>query len=394
MKALALGFALLVAAVATIAVWVSLGSRGERPAELVAAPPSGEHAERADDERLTRLEQRVNELAAEVEGLRMDLDRLGSARRSAAPEEPRAEPAPAPAGVETPTPRWYLEQYVASFAGGGQGSEYFRLAVEAFAPSLLQEIGAIVLDPRAQPTLRLRLLEMLGDPRFQRDERALALLLRVVSSAAEESLIEAALEALGRNGDALTGRALERLVWSLAGGSRLKALVVLVHLAGPEGNATVLRLFPAADDETARAYLVSLLQPNEWSSALGVFELASVQAKNVRLQAASAIGRFRFPEIRAFVDEWIAREPDDEVRAALGEARTAQSQVPAWSAAKATGAPDARLAADDRNAWASLQADMGEQWLELGFENPMPASSVRIFEGCVAGAVTRVTAID
>lgn len=47
---------------------------------------------------------------------------------------------------------------MASFVGGGEGSEYFRLAVEACAPSLLSEIGALVLDPRANASLRLRLV--------------------------------------------------------------------------------------------------------------------------------------------------------------------------------------------------------------------------------------------
>ncbi len=392
MKILALALALVLAVVATLTVWGSLGSRARpAPVDVAASAPSAA----ADDGRVTRLERRVDELAAEIAGLRGELDRLASERRVPAGVEPRAAaPAPAPAGVE-PTPQWYLEQYVASFGGNGQGSEYFRLAVEAFAPALLQEIGALVLDARSHPALRLRLLEMLGDPRFARHERALAILLRVLSASAEETLLKAALAAIGRNGDLLTARAVERMVWSLPGGFvRWQALGVLVELSGADGNAAVLRLFPAAGDEATRAVLLSLLQPKEWPAALAVFEQASLQSKNVRLEAADAIGRFRFPEVQAFVEAWIARESDPDVRAALGAARTALSQVPPWSASRATGPPDANPADDDQNAWASAEPDMGEQWLELSYDPPMKASAVRIFEVCVAGCVARITGID
>jgi hypothetical protein len=391
MKVLAPAFALVLLVIATITVWSSLGTRRGRPAASAAAPAGPAEP---DEQRLERLEQRLEELALELGGLRAELDRLGMERRLTLPEAAPEEPAPAPAGAESPTPRWYLEQYVASFAGSGRGSEYFRLAVEAYAPSLLQQIGALVLDPAAHPGLRLALVAMLGDPRFAGDERALALLLRLVSSPAQVALVEVALEAIGRNGDAGTARALERLLWSLAGPVQVRAVRVLVQLAGAEGNAALLRLFPAAQEESLQALLVSLLQPGEWPNALGVFELASLAEKNVRLQAASQIGRFRFPEVRAFVDSWIAREPDTEVRAALGEAQGTLARVPPWHAGRAAGPPDANNLADDQNAWASLRANMGEQWLELVYDPPLAASSVRIFEVCVAGAVVRVTGID
>ncbi len=394
MKALGLVFALVLVLVALVSIWSAVGPRESRPERPVSAPQTLD-ASGVEGERLARLEERLDELDGALARLESVIEGLRSPRRSPVIEEPlAAEPAPAAPAPGSPDPRWYLEQYVASFAGGGEGSEFFRLAVEAFAPRLLSEIGNVVLDGGAHPALRRRLVEMLGDARFAGDERTLSLLLRIASSSVDDSLAEAALDALGRTGDLLTARALERLVWSLRPNLRAKAAQVLVHLAGAEANAALLRLFPAATSEAAQAFVVSLLQANETSAALGVLDLASVCAKSVRMQAAHQVRRFRSPEVQAFVEGWLQRETDPEVRAALGAARSALSQVPAWSAARAIGPPDANPAHDDQNAWAAAQAEMGEQWLEVGFANPMSAHGFRIFEVCVAGEVTHVTALD
>jgi hypothetical protein len=165
-------------------------------------------------------------------------------------------------------------------------------------------------------------------------------------------------------------------------------------LPGSEPNDALLRLFLAAGDDQTRAYLVSLLDPGEWRAALDLFELASCSERDVRLQAAHRIGAFREPEVLAFVDAWLASESDAEVRAALGEAREELTEVPPWSPERALGPPDANLAADDDNAWAAARAEMGEQWLQLGFELAQEVSALRIFEGSVAGGVTRVSALD
>lgn len=143
-----------------------------------------------------------------------------------------------------------------------------------------------------------------------------------------------------------------------------------------------------------QAFLVKLLRADDLEAALDAFHAASTMEKGVRLAAASHVGEFRNEAFRAFVDEWIAREPDDDVRAALGAARRKASEVPGWHALQATGAPNADPARDDRNAWAWSRGDVGEQWLELAYETPLRASAVRIFEVNSAGAVARVVGIE
>jgi hypothetical protein len=141
---------------------------GRRESRMVdAARPAAVAG--ASEERVAALERRVEELELASGALRAELERLGLRREPLAAEAPPVAPPSAPDGAarEERGPSWYLEQYVASFANGGRGSEYFRLAVEAFAPGLLREIGGIVLDPRANAALRLRLVEMLGDARFR-----------------------------------------------------------------------------------------------------------------------------------------------------------------------------------------------------------------------------------
>src|SRR5262249_50549510 len=153
---------------------------GERPAALAAAAPSGASSADSPDARIRELERRMGELELQLDSLQRE---LASARSPRVPADDA--PATPVAGANPPSgndhsPAWYLDQSVASFAGGGEGSEYFRLAVEAFAPSLLREIGALVLDRRANVTLRLRLVEMLGSPRLRGDGTAIGLCLRLV----------------------------------------------------------------------------------------------------------------------------------------------------------------------------------------------------------------------
>jgi RNA polymerase sigma-70 factor (ECF subfamily) len=61
-----------------------------------------------------------------------------------------------------------------------------------------------------------------------------------------------------------------------------------------------------------------------------------------------------------------------------------------WSARQATGEPDTATAGDLATAWATLQPDAGEEWLELDYAPPMIANMVRIHETFNPGAVTGV----
>jgi hypothetical protein len=65
-----------------------------------------------------------------------------------------------------------------------------------------------------------------------------------------------------------------------------------------------------------------------------------------------------------------------------------------WSAMQATGRPDTAGAGDARTAWASLSADGGEEWLELGYEHAVSVTQVRVHETFNPGAVIRVEARD
>ncbi len=65
-----------------------------------------------------------------------------------------------------------------------------------------------------------------------------------------------------------------------------------------------------------------------------------------------------------------------------------------WSPAAATGAPDAAKHADDPRAWATLTADAGAEWLELGYDRAVDVGEVRIHQTFNPGAVRRVEAFE
>ncbi|HXX93634.1 MAG TPA: hypothetical protein VEN81_08365 [Planctomycetota bacterium] len=65
-----------------------------------------------------------------------------------------------------------------------------------------------------------------------------------------------------------------------------------------------------------------------------------------------------------------------------------------WSAMQATGKPDTHAAGDARTAWASMEADGGLEWLELGYENAVVPTSVRIHETFNPGAVVKIEGQD
>lgn len=395
MKGLAFLLGLALTAVAAFFYLRFDGRETREEARAPAAAPDTGRDTAADDERLARLEQRMDELGLDLAALRRELARGSTERESAAPEDPRpASDAPTePDGAQSAL--WYLQQYVASFAHGGTGSEYFRLAVEAFAPSLLREISALVLDRRTTPLLRLRLTAMLGDARFRGDGAAIDVLLRLLPSVGDEQLVEVALGALAQVGDARTAEALEAFVFSIQSPqNRWKALQVLVSLAGDAANLVLARLWPRAGEEGERAFLITQVRPDEGVASLELFTLASQASQPVRLQAAVAVRAFRFPGFPELIEEWLARERDEAVRAALGAAREELARAPSWSAQRATGPADANPNNDDPHAWASAQPDMGLQWLELTYDPPLRASQVRIFEVNVAGAISAVVATD
>ncbi|MBL8736217.1 MAG: hypothetical protein JNL12_07315, partial [Planctomycetes bacterium] len=95
--------------------------------------------------------------------------------------------------------------------------------------------------------------------------------------------------------------------------------------------------------------------------------------------------------VDALTQRWRPVETDAAVQQALDASRNA-AQAEGWSAAKATGAPDATPNRDDPNAWAPREAEMGRQWLQLSFPTAMVAHGVRVFEVNATGALVEVLA--
>jgi hypothetical protein len=71
-----------------------------------------------------------------------------------------------------------------------------------------------------------------------------------------------------------------------------------------------------------------------------------------------------------------------------------QYTAASWAAHKVLGAPDVFPAhGDNANAWASLGADDRDEFLEVGYSQPMRASAVEIYETFNPGAVRSITLI-
>jgi hypothetical protein len=384
---------LAAAAAAALAVYLLLGAR-----ETQLSRDDGSREELLA--RIERLEAALRERPAERAA---DRPREGApappdaARRAeAAPQSPARNTNKASAPGTSLSPRWYLEQYVASFENGGGGAEWFRLAVDAYALELTDDICGIVADPTAKGALRVKLAEILASLRFRGNPRAIDALLSLVRVRESEGLVKVGLDGLLVIGTPDTGLALEGLVWQMpAGGLQGHAFVAIARLAGVHANQAILRLLQAAPNEAARIQLIKLLDSQDLDAALEAFRWLSGQAQPVRLKAANKIDNFRTEALRAFVAEWLGFERDEEVRRALGAATQKMQQGASWNAKKATGPPDVDDPTRDHpNAWASRASNMGDQWLDLTYPQAMRASQVRIFEVSAAGAVTSVTLIE
>jgi hypothetical protein len=335
--------------------------------------------------------QALDELRSELASIVRRLDALERApaaarvERSNAPALEPMSPAPGPAGAD-----WYLEQYVLSFATDAQGSEYFRLAVEAYVAELVAPIAALVRDAGRPVPLRIALANMLGKRQFDMPE-VIGALLAAVPPPAPEALALRAIAALLRIGSPTALPGLEAALPALREPAvREAALSLLVELSGDAANDVLLRLFLRAPDDAMRRLLIRLLNEAELQSALSLLRAASGAEQPVRLDAARKVVQFDEPAFETFAAEWLQVERDPQVIAALGGGKP--KEVPGWSAKKATGAPDADPRRDDPNAWASKSPDMGLQWLQLTYATPMQAHAVRVFEVNSPGALAEVLA--
>jgi hypothetical protein len=380
---------ILLGLVAGVGLWFVVDPSRERRSEVPVVAPSGAEPAHAPD-----LERRIARLEEELQRLALEL----AARSPVAVPAvaPAAAPAADPAGRDGRDARSYLQQYVRSFEAGGQGTEYFRLAVDAYAYELLGEICGLVRDDAAHLGLRVRLAAMLGTPRFAGKPLALEALLQMLRGADADPVAEAALDSLRVIGDVQLVPALERLVWGIAAPQgKGKVLETIVALSGGEANHVLERLFGSTADPGNQSLVLGALSPADAPAALPVFERASAAEMPVRLMAAHAIRRFSGEGFVNLVDQWLAREREPQVRAALEAARGRMREPRAYAAAKAVGPPDVSDPRQDHpNAWATQGADMGVQWLELGYSPARRASAVRIHEVCVPGAVVQVILVD
>ncbi|MFO1076129.1 MAG: hypothetical protein U1E73_00220 [Planctomycetota bacterium] len=337
----------------------------------------------------------LDELRAAIAALTQRLDALEHARpatvtvqRSDAMAPDAASPPPAGAHDA----QWYLEQYVLSFDDDVQGVEYYRLAVEAHAAELTSPIAALVRDGARPVALRIALVNMLGRQRFAELPDVLEALLAAVPPPAPDALALRALEALARIGTPAALPGLEGAIALLREAAvRERAIALLVDLADGGANAALFRLFAHAGDDALRRLLIRYLDGADLQAALDVLRAASACEQPVRLDAAQKVHEFDEPEFDAFAAQWRQVEGDPEVRAALGPAGQA-SPAAGWTARKACGPPDADRTRDDPNAWASKSPEMGLQWLQLTYANPMRADGVRVFEVNSTGAVAEVLA--
>jgi hypothetical protein len=382
--------AVAVLLIAGVAVFL-LRNGAEEPVPTPATPASDD----GPREDIRRLSAELERLSAEVRRL----DRQGGEPRPSAPRPISAVESETPRNARDVKPmpaRWYLDQYVLSFEGGGSGSEYFRLAVDAYARELVEPIVEIVIDAGRQPPLRTNLVAILGTPRFSGNGFVIDALVSVIQAGDPRPLAVVALKALPVVGGPGTVAALERLVWSVKEDLSVPVIRAIAQLAGKDLNAVLLRILTTAPDNRIEPLriLIAMINAEDDESALKCFVRASKMSQPVRLVAANRIADFHDQPFKDYVAEWLGFETDPQVREALERAHKQHRAGKSWNASRAAGPPDANPDSDDPNAWASANPDGGLEWLELTYSPPLPASSVRIYEVNAKGAVAEIRARD
>ncbi len=387
---LLIGFLLGGLAVLGVSLLVSRDAQREVARADLLSADSGSNA---TDPRVDELVNRLEALQEQIEDLQYELSNMGDGVRSSVPQ---AVPVAAATLDGEHDALWYLEQYVASFHGGGEGAEYFRLAVDAFLPSLLFPVRDLVANPTANPILRRKLIEMLGTERFHENPTVLKLLLDQLGTTRDERLLLSILKALEVVATDQILPQLENVVWDIESQrAQQLCLKLITRLAGERINESILALITRAPDEIARALLISLISQVDLAKALEIFRFTSHSDPVTRMYAAHRVGQFVREDFIVFVGEWISYEPDEKIREVLGQAQKEQSKIPSWHPMQMTGPPDVSdPSRDSPAAWASMAADGGSEWAELTFDPPFRANLVRIHEVCTAGAVAEVHAIE
>jgi len=382
-----IGWGIVIGAVVLgAAVWMLDGSREEaRAPARTGARARGTRG--GADPRIDDHGRRIRELQAQVEGLESELERLRDAVR--------ASFAAATGPADTTEHATLLDRFLLSFADGGAGSEYFRLAVDAHAPRFVDRLAQLVADPAQPQQARIELIGVLGTERFRGNTQVLESLLGLLQADTPAEIAKPTLEALAQTADKTVIPALERYAGEVPWSNLPYEIYgTIAGLAGPERNPVLRRLLHGARDETSRTLVLNHIDRTDADGALLLFSDAWRLDAPVRVAAAERLGSFRSDEFKRFVDEKLAAETDPDVRASLERAKAQQGVVPPHDAMQAAGPPDADPAVDDPRAWASARADMGRQWIELAYKRPLRANRVRIFEVNSGGAVVEVQTVD
>jgi hypothetical protein len=339
------------------------------------------------DPRVGDNARRLRDLQADVERLQTELATLR--------EAVRASFTLPTTGADAKGPATFLDRYVLSFADGGRGSEYFRLAVDAHAPLLVDHLARLIADPTQSQDLRVQLIGILGTERFQGDGRVVDALLGLLHAKSALEIAKPALEALAATADATAVPALERYAGEVPWSNLpFEIYDTIAAIAGAERNAALRRLLNRARDDVSRTLVLDRIDRADPEGAFLLFTDAWTLDPAVRAAAAARLGDFRTDEFKRFVEEKLSVETDPEVRKTLERARARQGEIPDFDAMQAAGAPDAEPNVDDPKAWASGRADMGLQWIELSYRTPLRAQHLRIFEVNSAGAVIEVQTVD
>jgi hypothetical protein len=393
--ALGIGIGIAVAAAAATAggfVWLGRddGAQARELATLQSEVAALRRTAAALSDRLDGCERTAREHAADAERAPAGVPHLPLV--AGAPESGGSAPQHGAAPFD---PRELLKEYVLSFADGGSGSDFFRMAVAAYAWQLRRELQAIVVDREQPDALRLQVIAMLDGGSFRGDGATLDALLEVVRQTVWNEGALTALAGLAKIGDRRTAQLVEELA-PLLHPLRLRrgAWEAMAALLGADADAAFLRLLERESDVEGRVALLAYFRGGDRAAALRAYDLASHDELPMRFEASGRIGRFRAEDFVALTQEWLTRESDESVRTRLQAALDEQKQVPAWSELQACGTPNVeRVDADDGHAWASALPDGGREWLELGYA-PQRANRVTIHETCVTGAVVAVEVLE
>lgn len=364
-----------------LALWSSLQTQFATPAPATANDPR-------------ELEQLREQLAALTRRLEASAAVSTSNPVPTAPRVDALALPPSTSGQATsaaPDVRELLAQYVRSFADHPNGSEYYRLAVDAHIGELAGDCDPLVRDGGRPVPMRDALARMFGKRRFAEVDHVFDALLAAALPPAPAELARTAIEAMAQIASPRAIPGLERIVLARTDAARNQALALLASLAGTEVNQVLQRLWWNTTDEALRLLLVQALDGSDETTALAVLTAAASGTQPVRLAAAHKVADFDDPGVDALTQRWRPVETDAAVQQALDASRNA-AQAEGWSAAKATGAPDATPNRDDPNAWAPREAEMGRQWLQLSFPTAMVAHGVRVFEVNATGALVEVLA--